>query len=336
MKWKIWKRDAAGQSPGTAPAATVGELLADRRRGPSVRYGHLEMVPLFDAPTTTVTFAAPMDALRLTQVTHYGKMVLDNSSDRIAIVPLHMGYFQAGAQNHAMCRAGLLGPRQSHEYTDACCIQAAQGGYITESDERFIVLPHPLRARAFALRGKEDYSKLWGDITSFNQSLGLKNRGHLDELKRTHQPDLLRTTYHLEAHPGQTGAVFLHDDTIVGIELAPDPAFYAQLHVPLVMYCYAPLRLLSERRGDPPYSGITPDFTGVRNVADLRGAMERVQCLRAERLADLHAHLQRMPLSVHDEASCGGALLHTVEGGGFRGQAVTTDGKTAYASLFAG
>ena len=229
----------------------------------------------------------------------------------------------------------MLGPGQSHEYTDACCIQAAQGGYITESDERFIVLPHPLRARAFALRGEENYSKLWGDITSFNQSLGLKDRGHLDELKRTHQPDLLRTTYHLEAHPGQTGAVFLHNDTIVGIELAPDPAFYAQLHVPLVMYCYAPLRLLSDRRGDPPFPGIIPDFTGARDVAALRGEMERVHCLRTKRLADLHTHLQSMPIRAHDEATCGSAHLHTLEGGGFCGQAVTTEGKTAYASLFA-
>ncbi|WP_141698917.1 hypothetical protein [Candidatus Marithrix sp. Canyon 246] len=63
-------------------------------------------------------------------------------------------------------------------------------------DERFIILPQPLRAKALALRGEENYSKLWGDITNFNKQVGLKERGHLDELKRAYQPELLQTVYH--------------------------------------------------------------------------------------------------------------------------------------------
>ena len=38
--------------------------------------------------------------------------------------------------------------------------------------------------KALALRGEQKYSKLWGDISTFNKQLGLKQPGYLDELRR--------------------------------------------------------------------------------------------------------------------------------------------------------
>jgi len=172
------------------------DLLLERECGTAVRWEHLEMIPLFKGPGIPGQFAPPENALRLAKVTDYGEMVLENRHKLPTIVPLHLGYFQNAAQNHAMCVSAILEPKESREFKDACCIQEAQGGYIHGADERFIILPQPLRDKALALRGVKDYAKLWDDISRFNHQLGLKQRGHLDELKRAYQPALLETVYH--------------------------------------------------------------------------------------------------------------------------------------------
>ncbi len=330
MKLNIWK---SLEKNHTTMPTSIGDLLKERQCGTAVRWGHLEMIPLFGS-SSSGSFAAPEGAIRLTKVTHYGQMILENQAKLPTIVPLHLGYFQKAAQNHAMCVSALLAAGESREFKDACCIQAAEGGYIQEADERFIILPQPLRDKALALRGEENYSKLWGDISNFNKSVGLKNRGHLDELKRAYQPELLRTLYHLEASPEQTGAVFLCNNIIVGIELAPDASFWNDLHRPLVMYCYAPLRLINDVLGIKASTGETLAIEKPTGINDIESSWIELVARRQERISGLLNQLRGLPIkSTKVDQELGNNQLLTPEIDNFVGQIVLQDNKAAYVSL---
>lgn len=333
MKLNIWK-SFSKKNRNTTPTS-LADLLQNRECGSAVRWGHLEMIPLFGSACAKGAFAPPEGSLRLSKVTHYGKMILENKAKLPTIVPLHLGYFQNAAQNHAMCVSALLDAGESKEFNDACCIQAAQGGYIHEADERFIILPQPLRDKALALRGKENYSKLWGDISIFNKRLGLKQRGHLDELKRAYQPELLQTVYHLEPYPEQTGALFLCNNTLVGMELAPDATFWKDLHTPLVMYCYAPLRLMNDLNGIQSWRGDSLTIDNLTDLNDLQSRWTELMTHRQERINDLMEKLQSSPiLNVQTEQTQRQNQLLTLKTKDLVGQVIWQNKKPAYVSLF--
>jgi hypothetical protein len=330
MKLNVWKSFNKSKKGATS----LANLLQARECGTATRWGHLEMIPLFGSACPAGTYAPPEKSLSLTKVTNYGEMTLKNHSKLPTIVPLHLGYFQNAAQNHAMCVSALLNPGESKKFKDACCIQEAQGGYIQEADERFIILPQPLRDKALALRGKENYSKLWKDITTFNNRLKLKQRGHLDELKRAYQPELLRTVYYLEPYPNQTGALFLCNNTVMGIELAPDTAFWQDLHKPLVMYCYAPLRLINEVNDVTTWTGKSLPIENLTSLDDLQSRWEQLTRHRQERVNEVMKNLQAEPIAnISLEQQQGKNLLLTTKTKDFVGQIVWQDDKPAYVSL---
>lgn len=332
MKLNLWKHLTAKH--GLDTVGFFAELLDERVLGTPMSAGALTMIPVFRSAVREDLFAAPEDALMLERVARYGTMIFKNKDERPAIIPMQLGYLQKEAQNHAMCVAGLLAPKSSATFTDACCVQQAQGGLIVAHDERFIVLPHPLRSTAFALRGQNSYSKLWKAITAFNQLLGLKARGHLDDLKHEYQPQLLRISHQLELLDGQTGAIFLFNGMFVGLELAPDAAFWAQLHTALVMFGYAPLTLISELVAPESEWKIALDVDGVTSLVDLRLRLADVAERRKVNAFDHVKELAVQAVRSRADASVGDAQLLTLEGEQLAGQAVLHDGAPAYASVF--
>lgn len=333
MKMNLWKKLTDAEDT-LIKENQLGRLLKARKVGQPLRYGHLGMIPLFGSECGTGHYALPETALSLTKVTNYGQMILKNSGDRPAIVPLNLGYFQLGAQNHAMCTSWVLSAGEEKEFKDACCIQASQGGYIKESEDRFIVLPHSLRKVALELKGKEEYGKLWKAISTFNTQLGLKERGHLDELKQAFQPELLQTVYHLEPQPNQTGAIFLLNGEVAGIELAPDAAFWAELHTPLVMYCYAPLRLIEAHADRQPTEGEALDINNLTSLEALKGRYEALQQKRVRVAETTLSELGEVVYKSQKEQENNANRLFTVKAGAFAGQMVMKGNQVAYASLF--
>src|SRR5690606_30781878 len=65
------------------------------------RSGALTVLPLFGREHTG-RFAPPLSGLKLAGVKGYGNITLENAMDGVAIVPLHIGYIQDQAQNHAL------------------------------------------------------------------------------------------------------------------------------------------------------------------------------------------------------------------------------------------
>lgn len=334
MNLKIWKNRTQSKATTKVAENQLQRLLEGRTIGQPLRYGHLSMIPIFGSNCPVGIYAAPETALKLTSVRTYGEMHLNNLVEKPAIVPLNLGYFQQGAQNHAMCTGWILAPNEEKLFKDACCIQASQGGYIKNSDDRFIVLPHQLRKKALALQGVNNYSKLWSSIALFNNGLGLKNRGHLDELKQAFQPELLQTAYHLEPQSNQTGAIFLCQDEVMGIELAPDAAFWAELHKPLVMYCYAPLRLQLEQKNIAPKGGQPLQTEGVHTLKALKATYQATQMNRMIRAKNVVATIgsERFEAKTHQQFNHDKLL--NIKSLTFEGQAVMHGQAVAYLSLF--
>src|SRR5689334_1640209 len=158
--------------------------LAGRRFGPVQQSGPLAVVPIL-GDDGDARFVPPLTGMKLSRVTGYGKVEMEcrpGNTDGIGIVPLHIGYIQDGAQNHALCRSALLAAGQKRMFEDACCVQQSQGGYLEGRDQWFFILPLALRDAALRLRGTSNYGKLWSDIATLNTTMGKSSRGHLEEI----------------------------------------------------------------------------------------------------------------------------------------------------------
>ncbi|MFD0478813.1 ARPP-1 family domain-containing protein [Nonomuraea thailandensis] len=242
---------------------------------------------------------------------------------------MHIGYIQDAAQNHALCSSALLGAGQTRRFDDACCVQAGQGGYLEGRDQWFFVLPLELRAKAMRLRGRHDYAKLWPDISELNRAYGLPSRGHLEQILSRKRAVLTQFQSRLELMPGQLGALFFVGERFAGLELAPDPAYFAEVWTALVCFAYG----VAAWHAEPERAAAEPYEAG--SLAGLRAELARD---RAARLAEVASWLPAPGGDVRlvEEERYLDLRLSTLTGDGLAGQVVTEHGRPIYASVFAG
>ncbi|GAB4587962.1 ARPP-1 family domain-containing protein [Nocardia sp. IFM 10818] len=300
--------------------------LAGYRLGEPQRAGALTMVPIHGPERPGIV--PPRSGLKLHRVVGYGSVELHNGAPSgVAIVPLHIGYIQEGAQNHALCSAALLGAGETRRFDDAVCVQAAQGGYLEGRDQWFFVLPVELRAKALARRGVEDYSKLWHDISTTSAGYGLPARGHLEQILTRKRAVLTQFRSRLELLPGQLGALFFVGEEFAGLEIAPDPRYFAEMWMALVCFAYGVAAWQAE-----PQAG-EPEPLAARDLASLRAELARERAREVERV------LSWMPAATEvktvEEERYLDLRLHTVTGDGLTGQLVGEHDRLVYASLFA-
>ena len=305
--------------------------LAGHRLGTPQQAGALTMVPI--SGPARPGFTPPRTGLKLSRAVGYGQVELSNhAGSGVAIVPLHIGYIQDRAQNHALCRSALLAPGQSLLFEDACCVQESQGGYLAGADQWFFVLPLELRARALELRGTGGYSKLWDDIRALNARYGLARRGHLEQILSRKRPVLTQFRSRLEPQPGQVGALFFVGGAFAGLEIAPGPVYFAEMWTALVCFAYGVAAWHAEPEAPPaePFEVLEADGT-----AGLRGALERDRSARLAQIGDRLAGVPAGPAEMHEEDRYLGLRLSTVTAPHLAGQIVTDGDSTVYASLFA-
>jgi hypothetical protein len=159
---------------------TFTGLLSDMVPGHLQSWGLLDVVTLFAAPERPdyAQFVTPLEHLKLVQVPAYGTLILHNTAkDGLLIAPMHIGFFQAGAQNHATSRVLILGAGETLRVEDCFCIQQTQGGLLKEAQQRFIILPLSLRKIALAKRNEKGFSRLWGRYRPYSQHLLLRFSG---------------------------------------------------------------------------------------------------------------------------------------------------------------
>jgi hypothetical protein len=302
--------------------------LAGYRLGQPQRAGALTMVPVFGPAYPGI--APPRSGIKLTRVDGYGRVVLSNpGTSGVAIVPLHIGYVQDGAQNHALCRSAFLAAGQELLFPDACCVQAAQGGYLAEREQWFFVLPVELRGAALDLAGVANYSKLWPAIAELNRRYRLPARGHLEQILTRKRAALTQYQSRLERSPGQVGALFFIADRLAGVEIAPDPRYFAEVWMALVCFAYgvAAWHAPQAQEAVLPYEVSTMDELKAVLDADRRAFADQVRGW----LADAYGE----PTELVEEERFLDLRLSTVRGAGLGGQLVTDGRRLVYASVFA-
>jgi hypothetical protein len=294
--------------------------------------GPLSVLPLF-GPDRADRFAPPLSGLKLEGVRGYGNVELANPAPQgVAILPLHMGYIQDQAQNHALCRSAFLGAGQKRLFDDACCVQQSQGGYLESKEQWFFILPLALREEALRLRGQKSHGKLWPAIASLNTRLGMEQRGHLEQVLCRRRPMLTQYQSRFELLPGQSGALFFLRDRVVGVELAPSAAWFAEVWMPLVCFCYGVAAMQMEERSGPLPP---PEPFPAQSLLELRRQVAALRKDRQQRMLDLLARTPAERFQRREEERYLDLRLYTIEGKNFAGQHVEQDGEVVYASLFA-
>ncbi len=306
--------------------------LSTYRFGMPQQSGTMTVLPVF-GPDIQGKFVGPLSGLKLSQVRGYGNMELFNPSENgIAIVPLHMGYIQDKAQNHALCRSAFIAAGQKLMFEDACCVQASQGGYLEEREQWFFILPLQLREKALQLRGEEDYSKLWNEIEIVNQQFGLPSRGHLEQILSRKRAYLTQYQSRLELLPQQIGALFFIEDKLAGVEISPSSAYFQELWMPLVCFCYGVAAMYQEKDVEVQKPLIP---LCASNLQDLREQLNQSRLERQEQVRNWLAETPAQQFEIKEEERFLSLRLQTVTGNNFAGQFVEEEGRLVYASLFA-
>ena len=300
------------------------------RLGTPQRAGALTMVPVFGPAYPGIV--PPRSGLKLSRVVTYGQVELANPAPSgVAIVPLHVGYIQDAAQNHALCRSAFIAAGQTLRFEDACCVQASQGGYLAGRDDQwFFVLPVELRAAALQLRGTANYSKLWNAISTFNGRYGLPQRGHLEQVLTRQRAGLTQYQSRLERLDGQLGALFFVGGALAGVEIAPDPAYFAEVWMALVCFAYGPAAWFTT---EPVAAPAEPFDVG--DLPSLRAALAASRRSVADEVSEWLARAAWSAGEPVEEERYLDLRLSTVEGGSAAGQIVTDGSRLVYASLFA-
>jgi hypothetical protein len=310
--------------------------LDARRVGTPQRSGPLTVLPLVGEAVDGDRFVPPLTGMKLSRVAGYGKVEMEclkrGDDDAIGIVPLHIGYIQDGAQNHALCRSGLFAGGQKRMFEDACCVQQTQGGYLEGREQWFFILPLALRDAALQLRGTVSYGKLWPAIGKLNEAFGKNARGHLDELVVRERPHLTQYNARFERVPDQVGALFVLDGKLVGIELAPSPTYFAEVWPALICFCYGVEAMARERR-EARVMNERP-FTA-RDLASLRDQVETRRAEADAELARTLAKIPRQPFTSVEEERLLDLKLSTLSNDHFSGQLVKRGDTTIYASITA-
>lgn len=321
---------------------TITSLTSLRAAGPAFdrtqRAGPLSMVPVFGP--VAERFPPPQSSVKLSKVHTYGRVELEArvppgargpTRTPIIIVPLHLGYVQDGAQNHALARSHLMLEGQHYVFEDAFCVQQGQGGFLEGREQTFFILPQQLRGAALAQRSTVSYSRLWSDIARLCESLGLASRGHLEQLINRQRAYLTQFASRFEVLPGQTGALFFHGQRLAGVELTPTPEWFAEAFPALACFSYGPLAFNEEVRTGRPTPEVAP-LPGT-TLAEIREALLAERAAAARQLMAEFDRVLASEWTEEEEEEVLGVSLHTAGNRHFTGQVVRDEGNVVYASL---
>jgi hypothetical protein len=313
-------------------------LLAGLVPGPLLSWGPMEVIVLFPADPAReerhAHFVPPLQSVELLGVRRYGTLELRNlATNGVLLLPMHIAFFQPGAQNHATSRVLILEPGKTLIVDDCFCVQQSQGGFLARAQQRFLILPLSLRRAALELQGLRDFSRLWKEIATYTSRFGIKQGGHLERWLRPNFARLLPYRHAFELLPGQVGAVYFLAGAPVGVEVAPNSRYWAELLPVLTIYCYAPAALLASYQGvSRPHLPL--DLEGLRDLDDLQS---RLLTIRRQELAQRLEQL--VPLASLEQKGRftkqpAGLRLLDLKQSDWLGQAVYAGTEMVYLSLF--
>lgn len=217
---------------------TIRELLRGCEVGRIQTVGAMQVIPLvMEENLQDDRFANP-DVVRV-GTRDYGEMVFANPDKKPVLLPTNVGYVvKQAAQDHAMTTAAIVSGKGRRTFDDAMCIQASQGGTITEGEHSLLILPLALRRPALEMRGRRGYNKLWGSIGTLLKDSGIGGDQNLVRYLRGYERQLDEFIAEFEIVDNQVGAIVLINGSVVGVERAPSSLYWKTIWEPLVRVCY--------------------------------------------------------------------------------------------------
>jgi len=276
---------------------------------------------------------------------NYGHVRLRNlDEERTTFVPPGSAWVvKQAAQDHAIGGGVLVPKRTQADILTARCIESSQGGTIRADQHALMVLPAQLRIPALAMRNTEGYSSLWPAIESLNRTMGVpRPSAHLAYFLKHFEKELDQFVAEFELVPNQVGALVFVAGTLVGIERAPNHAYWEHVWTPLIRLCYGAVALEAAKAQLPPPRTRVPlgmprpqEDEGVEdNLERLRFAMEAAEAHRSGKLDQhverLHAH---QLASTGPEQSVDEHTLETVASDQVTGQLVRRGDTVVYGSM---
>lgn len=308
---------------------SIEDFVALQMTAPVQKVGAMSILPL-QANDCEGKWTSPYSGLKFAGVQGYGTVTFHNDSDGIAILPMHMGYIQQGAQNHAISAAALLAKGESRQFKNARCVQAAQGGYLKTQEQWFFILPLKLREEMLNLRKEIGCGHMWNAIGRLGKTYGQSGRGHLDDVICKYRAELNVYGKQFEQTSNQRGALFFLDDQLVGIEIAPSKAYFSDIWNSLVCFCYGTAAHTLKRKTDTSNEIIQRE----KNLEQVRKNLIR---RRDQYTVSLFDHLKSINWkikSIDEEESLMDLRLNTVHTDKFYGQIIQRNKELIYASLF--
>lgn len=318
--------------------------ISDLLRGVSAGYpqtvGYMTVIPLV-SDLVDERFTVPSKIQTATK--DYGSLEVKNPlRDGIAILPFGSAILtKQSAQNHAVGHAIPI--KSGSQVTDrtAACIQDSQGGTIRMGEHQLSILPWLLKEPMFQIRGEQKYSKLWPSIKQFNTTLGLADRGHLEVYLQHFKKELDQFIAEFEVVHRQVGAVILINGEVVGVERAPNYAYWKDVWTPLIRECYGSLVLQYRKKyGDSPPPPKTRKPLSKRPRMDLdalQDALEVAQSREAEAARNVVRNFVEDQFEVKNEtigSKVAGMKVQSLTNKQFKGQVVKDGEAVVYASLF--
>lgn len=315
---------------------TIKDILKGTQPGTMQTVGYMQVIPLV-SDLIDENFALPDTAEVSTS--GYGSMVVKNTDPAYPmILPFAAGYVvQQSAQDHASPSAKIIKGNQQVKIDTAACIQESQGGCMRKGLHPMTILPWSIKENALTSKDQKSYSKLWPSIKEFNSSLGLMNRGHLEDFMKEFKKDLNEFLGQFEIIHHQVGAIILMNGYVVGIERVPNYRFWKKLWDPLIRECYGSLAIqYAKRFGDnpiPPKTRVPLKSVQISTLEDIRKALNEAQNKETDIIKGIVRKFIYKKFSKTLDEKVDGLSVESVNHDQFTGQIVRNSEEVVYASL---
>lgn len=236
--------------------------------------GHMRVVPIItDTPFTKVT---GMENVYLKKDVTYNQLIMSTREGEIAIIPQGLMYVtQKGAQDRALPSAQLI---RGDKKIDVDCLEPEQGGLMRAQEQReYGLLPYTLKAKALQYINDGEYDSLWNDITEFMRQSGVPGRAIYKFFKR-YVKELETFVAQFEPIDMQVGAIFVINNEILGLEIAPNYETWNLMWRPIVRDCYGAEAVARLQQGAvAPEAGIALKNDTIETIEDLENVLVQMK-----------------------------------------------------------
>ena len=201
-----------------------------------------------------------------------------------------------------------------------------------------VMLPFPIREKAFVVRKGKEFNRLWDAITKLNTQAGSGSQGNLVLFFDKYQKELEHFIAEFELLQNQVGAIVLIGGNVVGVEMAPNEKYWSSIWNPLVRECYGSLAIMEEKKikdggKEVPLPKTRSVLRDATSVADLRKALVEATAAEWGQVETIVGKVCEIDVVLSSDAKEGKLNVQAIENAQVIGQIVSDGSKPVYASI---